>query len=508
MKQLQFAIALLGVLVCKSEGTIHGGKYTVKDDPTDGKRKAELGVFGYSHAGVCEVTVRNLNDKMDSSQLIYPNDSNEGFTFFLVKIETLGSDYTLSPEMACSNATTKTLKRLKMKLVPASKEGSSGSGSDEVKQAPAVYSGKVTFTKSADPGFWKLLMFKCQTDTDSSSNMNLEVRVSEYNKVGTARNYLSYGDEILPLAFMFFAIVFFGLLVKWGHWMSNNKDHLHKIHFLMALALFLKSGTLFFETFRYKHYQEEGNMSSFYDYMYYTFLALKGTLLFAVIALIGSGWSFLKPYLHPRDKKILLVVIPLQLFINILWIVVDHLRDGDSEWDKWQNFLSVLDMACCLIVMVPILWSVKQIRNAQSSDGKVARNLARMKQFRTLYLAIVIYIYFKTIICGMVLTEQVKYDNTWIPPVLTELATLVCFVFVGLKFRPMKENPYTHLEEEDFQEAGEALDMELADLDNNRKNFDDSNQPMDIAVTSTTEQRKGDESKSVSAVRKQPEADF
>jgi hypothetical protein len=37
-----------------------------------------------------------------------------------------------------------------------------------------------------------------------------------------------------------------------------------------------------------------------------------GMVMFSVILLIGTGWSFLKPYLHPREKRLLMIVLPMQ----------------------------------------------------------------------------------------------------------------------------------------------------------------------------------------------------
>ena len=38
-----------------------------------------------------------------------------------------------------------------------------------------------------------------------------------------------------------------------------------------------------------------------------------GMVMFAVILLIGTGWSFLKPYLHVREKRLLMMVLPMQV---------------------------------------------------------------------------------------------------------------------------------------------------------------------------------------------------
>lgn len=44
-----------------------------------------------------------------------------------------------------------------------------------------------------------------------------------------------------------------------------------------------------------------------------SFCSLKGALLFITIALIGTGWAFIKHILSDKDKKIFMIVIPLQV---------------------------------------------------------------------------------------------------------------------------------------------------------------------------------------------------
>lgn len=44
-----------------------------------------------------------------------------------------------------------------------------------------------------------------------------------------------------------------------------------------------------------------------------SFSSLKGALLFITIALIGTGWAFIKHILSDKDKKIFMIVIPLQV---------------------------------------------------------------------------------------------------------------------------------------------------------------------------------------------------
>jgi hypothetical protein len=62
-------------------------------------------------------------------------------------------------------------------------------------------------------------------------------------------------------------------------------------------------------------------------------------MLFVLIALIGTGWSFIKPFLSDKDKKIFLVVIPLQILDNIAMIVIEETAPGSQKWFTWVGCL-------------------------------------------------------------------------------------------------------------------------------------------------------------------------
>lgn len=54
---------------------------------------------------------------------------------------------------------------------------------------------------------------------------------------------------------------------------------------------------------------------------------LKGAVLFITIVLIGTGWTFIKHILADKDKKLFMIVIPLQVRISL-----------QSEWtNSWTN---------------------------------------------------------------------------------------------------------------------------------------------------------------------------
>ncbi len=50
---------------------------------------------------------------------------------------------------------------------------------------------------------------------------------------------------------------------------------------------------------------------------YYIFTFMRGILFFTVVVLVGTGWSYMKPLLAEKEKRILMIVIPLQVFAEV-----------------------------------------------------------------------------------------------------------------------------------------------------------------------------------------------
>uniref|UniRef100_A0A803L2D0 Uncharacterized protein n=1 Tax=Chenopodium quinoa TaxID=63459 RepID=A0A803L2D0_CHEQI len=106
-----------------------------------------------------------------------------------------------------------------------------------------------------------------------------------------------------------------------------------------------------------KSYIKKTGSAHGWDVLFYIFSFLKGITLFTLIVLIGTGWSFLKPFLQDKEKKVLMIVIPLQVVANVAQVVIDETGPN--------------------------------LREAATTDGKAAVNLMKLTLFRHYYVVVV-----------------------------------------------------------------------------------------------------------------------
>jgi len=129
-------------------------------------------------------------------------------------------------------------------------------------------------------------------------------------------------------------------------------------------------------------------------------------------------------------------------------IVIEESAPGSQKWFTWKDIFRLVDIICCGAILVPIIWSIKHLREASQIDGKAALNMKKLKLFRHFYLMVVTYIYFTRIIVYLV-DATLPFKLVWLGDFFTEIATVFFFCVTGYKFKPSPVNPYFTLEEEE-----------------------------------------------------------
>ncbi|XP_041580320.1 protein GPR107 isoform X6 [Vulpes lagopus] len=324
-----------------------------------------------------------------------------------------------------------------------------GEKSFSVHNSDGAVSFQFFFNISTDDqeGLYSLYFHKCSGNEVRSSDkfsFSLDIEITEKNP----DSYLSAGEIPLPKLYISMAFFFFLSGTIWIHILRKRRNDVFKIHWLMAALPFTKSLSLVFHAIDYHYISSQGFPIEGWAVVYYITHLLKGALLFITIALIGTGWAFIKHILSDKDKKIFMIVIPLQVLANVAYIIIESTEEGTTEYGLWKDSLFLVDLLCCGAILFPVVWSIRHLQEASATDGKAAINLAKLKLFRHYYVLIVCYIYFTRII-AFLLKLAVPFQWKWLYQLLDEMATLVFFVLTGCKFRPASDNPYLQLSQED-----------------------------------------------------------
>lgn len=176
-------------------------------------------------------------------------------------------------------------------------------------------------------GMYSLIFSRCHPTGQHLVSFKLDAEF-----INPGPNYLSAGDAPLPTMYLCFFVAFSIALGVWIWVLRRDPTRngtVHRIHYMMAILLAFKVLSLFFESLRY-HYIAIYGVSETWSIVYYVFACLKGIMLFTVILLIGSGYSLVKNYLHENEKRIILVVLILQVLDNVAMVILEETAPGSQ----------------------------------------------------------------------------------------------------------------------------------------------------------------------------------
>ncbi|KAK8955942.1 hypothetical protein KSP40_PGU013602 [Platanthera guangdongensis] len=310
------------------------------------------------------------------------------------------------------------------------------------------------------PDEYSLFFANCAEE----SQVTMSVHTEMYNaRSDVSRDYLSVGWLIVPSIYSFFALVYAAFLAVWVYFaLWKNRLSAHRIHQIMGALLLAKALNLICAA-EDQHYIRVTGTPHGWDVLFYIFQFLKGGLLFTVIILIGTGWSFLKPFLQVREKKVLMIVIPLQVIANIASVVIGETGPFIQNWVTWNQVFLLIDLICCCAIMFPIVWSIRTLRETSKTDGKAARNLAKLTLFRQFYIVLVGYLYFTRIVVYALKTIA-AYKFQWVSVAAEETVSLAFYIFMFYMFRPVERNQYFVLDDDEEEAAEAALREEEFEL--------------------------------------------
>ncbi|KAM5230278.1 protein GPR108-like isoform 2-T2 [Hipposideros larvatus] len=245
------------------------------------------------------------------------------------------------------------------------------------------FSFHVVIGSRAEEGQYSLSFHNCYNLMGGQERpFDMTVMIREKNPEG----FLSASEIPLFKLYMVMSACFLAAGIFWVSVLCKNTYNVFKIHWLMAALAFTKSISLLFHSINYYFINSQGHPIEGLAVVHYITHLLKGALLFITIALIGSGWAFVKYVLSDKEKNIFGIVIPLQVLANVAYIVIESREEGASDYGLWKEILFLVDLICCGAILFPVVWSIRHLQDASGTDGKVAVNLAKLKLFRHYYV--------------------------------------------------------------------------------------------------------------------------
>ncbi|KAG6434057.1 hypothetical protein SASPL_105678 [Salvia splendens] len=310
------------------------------------------------------------------------------------------------------------------------------------------------------PNEYSLFFANCAPE--STVSMNVRTELYNLDGRGDEKDYLSAGLTQLPSLYFCFSVIYVSFLAYWIYVLLQNKKSVHRIHLLMGLLVVMKALNLLCAA-EDKHYVKVTGTPHGWDVLFYIFQFIRVVLLFTVIVLIGTGWSFLKPFLQEKEKKVLMIVIPLQVLANFASIVIGETGPFIKDWVTWNQVFLLVDIICCCAIIFPIVWSIRSLRETSKTDGKAARNLSKLTLFRQFYIVVIGYLYFTRIVV-FALRTIAAYKYQWVANAAEEIASLAFYAIIFYMFRPVEKNEYFALDEEEESAAEMALKDEDFEL--------------------------------------------
>jgi hypothetical protein len=140
-----------------------------------------------------------------------------------------------------------------------------------------------------------------------------------------------------------------------------------------------------------------------------------------------------KAALEDKEKKVLMVVIPLPVIDNIDADEVGATGSFLQGWVTWNQIFLFVDVACCCAMFFPVVWSMRSPRKPSKTEGNAARTLAKLTLFCQFYVVVIRYLYFTQIIVSTLRTIT-SYKYRWVSIAAEKMSTMAFYMFTFYMF--------------------------------------------------------------------------
>jgi hypothetical protein len=120
--------------------------------------------------------------------------------------------------------------------------------------------------------------------------------------------------------------------------------------------------------------------------------------------------------------------------------------------------LPFIDIISCGIIIWTILQTRKHLASTSSVDGKEQDIMNKYKLWSSFYVVTLVYIYVTRIIVQLLQAALPFQYVSWFGEAVNETATCLFYLYIGYKFRPYPNNPYTQVSVDEDDEDMVVMD--------------------------------------------------
>ncbi|CAH8321877.1 unnamed protein product [Eruca vesicaria subsp. sativa] len=289
------------------------------------------------------------------------------------------------------------------------------------------------------PGDYSLFFANCVQGTKVSMKCKAEM---------CKQRYLPAGSTLLPGLFFVCSLCYLTFFGLWVYLCYNKKQ---KIHILIAALLLMKSLSLLCNA-EVKYYAKTTGTPHGWNISFHVFQVIGNVMLFMVIVLVGTGWSFVKPMLQKKEKKLLMMIIPFEVISTNALIVIGGTGPYVHNWLLWTYVFLFVEIAFWVAMRCVIdLWMF--------CVRKISRKAVTSPCFGNFYSLLFVYLRL-TRVGVRALKKIVGYKYQWV----SNAAEIVSLAFYALMwyymFRPMERNGYFDVEKEEEEELLQNFALE------------------------------------------------
>jgi len=173
--------------------------------------------------------------------------------------------------------------------------------------------------KANEEGVYQLFFINCAKSTEHTK-VSFKLHAEFYHVMaGGDINHLQAGEFPLPTIYLAIFLISTCLIIMWTlsylvpllkgkqGYATQQNSNVKRLQVLLTVLFVFKALTLLCRAIEYHYIKTTGEPKG-WNIPFYVFTFVKGTMLFTVFLLIGTGWAFIKQYLSSRDKKLIIVV--------------------------------------------------------------------------------------------------------------------------------------------------------------------------------------------------------